>query len=71
MSLLEALIDFSDEELPDRTSEEILIQSIKYIRRNEKIVSNSDYGERIRNGFVITLIGRPNVGKSSLYKLFI
>ena len=42
-----------------------------YIRRDEKIISNSNYGERIRNGFVITLIGRPNVGKKYINQLFI
>ena len=32
----------------------------------KKSIKFSNYGERIRNGFLITLIGRPNVGKSSL-----
>ena len=29
-------------------------------------IRSSTYGERIRNGFIITIVGKPNVGKSSL-----
>ena len=29
-------------------------------------IKSSNYGERIRSGFVVTIIGKPNVGKSSL-----
>ena len=65
-SLLEALIDFSDEELPKNFRRDFISKVSNILEEMKNIVSNSDYGERIRNGFVITLIGRPNVGKSSL-----
>ena len=38
----------------------------KILNEMKRSIKSSSYGERIRNGFVITLIGRPNVGKSSL-----
>ena len=66
LSLLEALIDFSDEELPEELQKKFISKASNILEEMKKIISNSDYGERIRNGFVITLIGRPNVGKSSL-----
>ena len=66
LSKLEALIDFSDEELPDELEQLFNLKVSKMLHDMKKSLKYSNYGERIRNGFVITLIGRPNVGKSSL-----
>ena len=66
LSKLEALIDFSDEDLPfdlERLFAENIIDLLKDMKLS---IKSSLFGERLRNGFVITLIGRPNVGKSSL-----
>ena len=66
LSKLEAIIDFSDEELPSNL-ESIFIKKVLYLLTEmKKSIKASSFGERLRNGFVITLIGRPNVGKSSL-----
>ncbi len=66
LSKLEALIDFSDEELPTEL-EKIFIQKVlKLLDEMKQSIKFSNYGERVRNGFNITLLGRPNVGKSSL-----
>ena len=66
LSKLEALIDFSDEELPTELEKVFYLKVFKILEEMEKAIKYSNYGERIRNGFVITLLGRPNVGKSSL-----
>ena len=36
------------------------------LKEMKNSISSSNYGERIRNGFTITILGKPNVGKSSL-----
>ena len=66
LSKLEALIDFSDEELPPELEQTFNLKVSKMLEDMKKSLEYSNYGERIRNGFVITLLGRPNVGKSSL-----
>ncbi len=66
LSKLEALIDFSDEELPTELEQIFNTKVLKILREMETSLKYSNYGERIRNGFVITIMGRPNVGKSSL-----
>ncbi|MDC1375778.1 tRNA uridine-5-carboxymethylaminomethyl(34) synthesis GTPase MnmE [bacterium] len=66
LSKLEALIDFSDEDLP-LDLEKLFTEKVLYILKDMNIsIKSSSYGARLRNGFIITLIGRPNVGKSSL-----
>ena len=66
LSKLEALIDFSDEELPLELEQTFINKVLKIRDEMKNSLKYSIYGERIRNGFIITLIGRPNVGKSSL-----
>jgi len=66
LSKLEALIDFSDEELPPELAQTFNLKVLKILEDMKISVKYSNYGERIRNGFVITLLGCPNVGKSSL-----
>ena len=65
-SKLEALIDFSDEELPSHLEIDFKEKVSKLIREKEESIKSSSYGSRMRSGFVVTLIGKPNVGKSSL-----
>lgn len=62
----EAEIDFSDEELPEALHDQV-VQRINHIK--QVVVKHSNtalLGERIRTGFPISILGAPNVGKSSL-----
>ena len=66
LSKLEALIDFSDEELPEEI-ESVFQKKLSYlIKEMKNSIKSSNYGQRIRNGFTVTILGKPNVGKSSL-----
>ncbi|MDC1047245.1 tRNA uridine-5-carboxymethylaminomethyl(34) synthesis GTPase MnmE [Alphaproteobacteria bacterium] len=61
----EALIDFSDEDLPKNILNKILEQNKNTINKIKKEIINSEISKPIRDGFVVSLIGKPNTGKSS------
>ena len=61
----EALIDFSDEDLPKNILNKILEQNKNIIKIIKKEISSSEISKPIRDGFVVSLIGKPNTGKSS------
>ena len=65
-SKIEAFIDFSDEELPEEIEIEFKNKLLCLLKDMKSSIKSSNYGERIRNGFIITILGKPNVGKSSL-----
>ena len=62
---IEAVIDFSEEDLPENLLLEIKEQIRNIVRRIEKITRGSSLGISIRNGFLVALLGKPNSGKSS------
>ena len=62
---VEAFIDFSDEELPKNLKIKIEEQKKNIIKSIEKVIKNSSIAETIRSGFVVSVIGKPNTGKSS------
>jgi len=61
----EAIIDFSEEDLPENLLEEIKEQIENKIRSISNILEGSSIGIGIRDGFLITILGKPNAGKSS------
>ena len=65
-SLIEATIDFSDEEVPVDVSDEV-IDIIGKIRDSiTKEINGSVIAERVRSGFEVAIVGAPNLGKSTL-----
>lgn len=66
MAFAEASIDFSEEDIPEDLSRQSL-NALKVLAQEiREHLSDSNIGERIRDGFRIALTGAPNVGKSSL-----
>jgi len=65
-ALLEAVIDFADEDVPVDVSPEVieLLSSVLFELRAE--ISGHAASERIRDGFEVALVGTPNIGKSTL-----
>ncbi|MFZ5963607.1 tRNA uridine-5-carboxymethylaminomethyl(34) synthesis GTPase MnmE [Thalassococcus sp. BH17M4-6] len=65
-SLLEATIDFADEDVPVDVTGEVLdlIDRVDVSLRKE--LSGFGGAERIRTGFEVAIVGAPNVGKSTL-----
>ncbi len=62
----EALIDFPDEELPPEVEAHVLGELVALRREVAAHLKDGRRGERLREGLVFAVTGRPNVGKSSL-----
>ncbi|MCU0526865.1 MAG: tRNA uridine-5-carboxymethylaminomethyl(34) synthesis GTPase MnmE [Elainella sp. Prado103] len=62
---VEARIDFEDD-LPPLDEGLIRRQLTELLRQVEQILATADRGELLRTGLKVAIVGRPNVGKSSL-----
>ena len=65
-ALLEASIDFSDEEIPGDLSVEVVKLVEETCGSIASILERSTMASKIRTGFTVAIIGAPNVGKSTL-----
>jgi len=66
MALLEAVIDFSDEDVPVDVHPEVIDLVTEVLAEISHEISGSRASERIREGFEVALVGKPNIGKSTL-----
>ncbi len=65
-SLLEATIDFADEDVPVDVTPEVRANLDAVLASLRREAQGARVAERIRDGFEVAIVGPPNVGKSTL-----
>ena len=69
LAYIEAKIDFAEDDLPDSVLKEVQ-KSVKEVSLDIKnILEDHKVGEKIRDGFRVSIVGEVNAGKSSLLNL--
>jgi tRNA modification GTPase len=67
IALLEAGIDFAEDDIDVAPSEEILRRINPIAESINALIATFTYGKLVHEGFTLAIVGRPNVGKSSLF----
>jgi tRNA modification GTPase len=67
IALLEAGIDFAEDDVSVAPTEEILRRLDPIIAGVSQLAASFAYGKLVHDGFALAIVGRPNVGKSSLF----
>jgi len=65
--LLEAGIDFAEDDISVAASDEILRRLAPVESAVDQLVASFSYGGLVQQGFTLAIVGKPNVGKSSLF----
>lgn len=65
-ALIVANIDFPDEDIEDAAYNDLLDRSKKILEKMDKLLENSKNSRLLRDGINTVILGKPNVGKSSL-----
>ena len=64
---LEADIEFSEEDIPTITKEQVIARVKEVLEAINRLLETAKTGKFLREGIKLAIVGRPNVGKSSLF----
>jgi tRNA modification GTPase len=63
---IEATVDFPEDDLEEATAEKIKVDLQEIVQYLEMLISSANEGKILREGLNVVIVGKPNVGKSSL-----
>ena len=66
LAMIEAYIDFPEEDLPDEDRKRVQAQLAELLSGTSRLLATTHYGELLRAGIKTVILGEPNAGKSSL-----
>ncbi|NPB07755.1 MAG: tRNA uridine-5-carboxymethylaminomethyl(34) synthesis GTPase MnmE [Aquificae bacterium] len=67
LAYMEADIEFAEEDIPTLTKEQVLQMVDRVIKGIEELLKTAKTGKALREGLRLAIVGKPNVGKSSLF----
>ena len=66
MAYLEASLDYPEDDIPFLTQEQKIEMTQSLTKANQKLIDGYKTGRILQNGLKAAIVGKPNVGKSSL-----
>jgi tRNA modification GTPase len=66
LASVEAGIDFPEEDIETSSGKPLAAETEEIINGVERLLLSYTYGRILREGFAVAIVGKPNVGKSSL-----
>ena len=69
LAYIEAKIDFAEDDIPDTVLKDVHTAIEEIYKEIKKTLEDQRVGEKIREGFKVSIIGEVNAGKSSLLNL--
>jgi tRNA modification GTPase len=67
IALIEAGIDFAEDDVPVASTDELLARLEPVLEGVSRLAASYAYGKLVHDGLALAIVGRPNVGKSSLF----